>query len=326
MSNLDTALALATAGLFVFPASVSLGKDAEGKDKWDKNPLIKWRRAGSTNATQVVRWWSTWPHALPGIELEQCGLVVLDGDRHSDDVDGVEALNDVLGAETPQHPISNSAGNGVHHIFRQPESGEPLGNATGSLPKGVDVRGKGGWIVAPGSVRPDGRVWQSDPGAPSLAEAFASGTIPVVPAHIVAMIRPARQSPRPSISQRAMSGIVPRGGGDAGGRAERYGWSGLANECRTVSTQQSGGRNNQLNVSAFSVGQLVGAGMVERNTAERFLFLAAEQCGLVNDDGADSVRATIASGLTSGMRQPRVLPEQPRSVLRMTIEIETAND
>ena len=48
-----------------------------------------------------------------------------------------------------------TAGGGFHYFFRQPV-GSLLGNRRGSLPDGVDVRGAGGWIVAPGSTRPDG--------------------------------------------------------------------------------------------------------------------------------------------------------------------------
>jgi hypothetical protein len=30
----------------------------------------------------VAMWWLQYPNALPGIDLEKCDLVVLDGDRH----------------------------------------------------------------------------------------------------------------------------------------------------------------------------------------------------------------------------------------------------
>jgi hypothetical protein len=50
------------------------------------------------------------------------------------------------------------------------------------------VRGTGGWIVAPGSVRSDGKVYAEQSGVPSLVEAFQSGAIPVIPAHVVELI------------------------------------------------------------------------------------------------------------------------------------------
>jgi hypothetical protein len=51
------------------------------------------------------------------------------------------------------------------------------------------------------------------------------------------------------------------------------------------------------------------------------LFNAALACGLVKDDGADSVRATIASGATAGLQQPRPVPERTPTVT--TIKPET---
>lgn len=68
------------------------------------------------------------------------------------------------------------------------------------------------------------------------------------------------------------------------------------------------GRNQQLNTSAFSLGQLVGAGVLDRSTAESELINAARACGLDQDrkgGGMRGVRATLKSGLESGIKQPR---------------------
>jgi hypothetical protein len=65
------------------------------------------------------------------------------------------------------------------------------------------------------------------------------------------------------------------------------------------------GRNNALNASAFSLGQLVASGELERSLVEHRLLEAAAANGLVAEDGIESVRATIRSGLNAGMRSPR---------------------
>ena len=185
LTNLEAARKLAAAGIPVFPAAVY---QQDGSDAWHKKPLISdWQNRATTDQEQIEQWWQQHPAAQPGIELGRAGLVVLDGDRHGGP-DGVEALNDVLGPEVPPHPVSLTAGGGTHHIFRQPPEGAPLTNRKGSLPPGVDVRGQGGWIVAPGSVRSDGKCYEQQPGAPSLVEAFQNGTIPTVPAHVVELI------------------------------------------------------------------------------------------------------------------------------------------
>ena len=82
------------------------------------------------------------------------------------------------------------------------------------------------------------------------------------------------------------------------------------------------GRNQQLNTSAFSMGQLIGAGVLDRALAEQRLFDAATANGYVEKDGASATRASIRSGLSAGERQPRQIPNgsiaapEPVSVVR----------
>jgi hypothetical protein len=185
--NLTVALALAQAGLPVFPAEVVFNTV---KGKWDKKPRIKnWQVEATTDETKIRGWWCLWPDAVAGIELGRADLVVIDADRHAGKrVDGVANLAAQIKLHTvwPPHPTNTTPSDGEHHYFRQPP-GEPLGNSVGLLSgTGVDVRGKGGWVVAPGSWRPDGKRWSPA----RLSRAYAEGTIPVLPDWLAAMIRP----------------------------------------------------------------------------------------------------------------------------------------
>ena len=148
--NLSTALALAEAGVHVFPAIV-VWNDAT--QKLDKRPAISgWREAASTDPQQIARWWATFPAAVPGIELGRSGLFVVDLDRHAGGADGVAAFKSFRGDNpAPRCPSVKTASGGYHLYFRQPD-GDPLGNRTGILPPGIDIRGDGGWTVAPGAV------------------------------------------------------------------------------------------------------------------------------------------------------------------------------
>ena len=58
-------------------------------------------------------------------------------------------------------------------------------------------------------------------------------------------------------------------------------------------------------VAAFNLGQLVAGGVLSEADVRSGLRHAAYCCGLVRDDGEESVRATIESGLNAGMAQPR---------------------
>jgi hypothetical protein len=92
-----------------------------------------------------------------------------------------------------------------------------------------------------------------------------------------------------------------------------YGRSALKYECDKLAAMPAdSGRNNALNAAAFSVFQLVAGGELdeEGDQVRDRLFTAAEACGLVADDGADSVRATIESGAKAGRAQPRQAPNE----------------
>ena len=82
--------------------------------------------------------------------------------------------------------------------------------------------------------------------------------------------------------------------------------SALKDECAALAAMpKDSGRNNALNRAAFSLFQLVAGGGLDENEVREGLFAAAEACGLVDEDGAASVRATIESGAKAGRAQPR---------------------
>lgn len=86
-----------------------------------------------------------------------------------------------------------------------------------------------------------------------------------------------------------------------------YGKAALDKECARVSLCGAGNRNNTLNEAAFSLGQLVAGGELERSEVETRLNLAAISAGL---DGSE-IATTIRSGMNAGMKSPRVAPERP---------------
>jgi hypothetical protein len=185
--NLTVALTLAKAGLPIFPAKVTFN---ETKKKWDKEPLIKgWQQEASCDEARLRDWWGHWPDAVPGIELGRAGLVMVDTDKHHGQEDGVENFRTLVAQHVPLpvHPITETAGDGQHHYFKQ-WNGETFGNGEGELRgRGINVRGKGGWSVGPGSRRPDGKRW----GAAGLTTAYQENKIPL-PAKTSAVMHSAK--------------------------------------------------------------------------------------------------------------------------------------
>lgn len=106
-----------------------------------------------------------------------------------------------------------------------------------------------------------------------------------------------------------------RAGGSAS-PAEAYAQAALDAECERVANETAqggphGGRNGTLNRAAFSLGQLIGGGVLGRAEVEGRLYEAACRCGLDADPGCgvQGIRATIASGIEAGLKEPRGVPE-----------------
>lgn len=87
-------------------------------------------------------------------------------------------------------------------------------------------------------------------------------------------------------------------------KARRYPEAALQDEVRILKGTSAGDRNNQLNQSAFSLGQLVAGGLLDEATVVHALSDAAENVGLRNDE----IEGTIRSGLKAGARCPRTMP------------------
>jgi putative DNA primase/helicase len=77
-------------------------------------------------------------------------------------------------------------------------------------------------------------------------------------------------------------------------------------ECREVATMAPNtGRNLRLFKAAARLGELVGAGLAPEALIEDALGTAADDCGLVREDGRAAALATVSSGLARGVAQPR---------------------
>lgn len=82
---------------------------------------------------------------------------------------------------------------------------------------------------------------------------------------------------------------------------DRYAEATLRDELETLRGTREGNRNNQLNTSAFNLGQFVGAGRLDQSEVERQLQAAARTTGLEEHE----IERTIRSGLEAGMKEPR---------------------
>jgi hypothetical protein len=127
-----------------------------------KRPLVPWLAFQQRRPTpgEVGEWFRRWPDANVAVVTGAVsGLVVLDIDvQHG----GAESLSRLTQAHGPLPPTIEAVtgGGGRHLYFAHP--GGTLHNRVGVEP-GIDVRGDGGYVVAPPSLHPSGRryCWSS---------------------------------------------------------------------------------------------------------------------------------------------------------------------
>ncbi len=137
---ITAARAYAARGLPVFPCEPS-----------GKRPLTKHGHLdASTRSDQLRHWWSRWPTANIGLPTGAAsGLLVLDEDPRHGGTASLEALEGKHGS-LPATATIGTGGGGRHHVLKYP-AGEIIRNSAGKLGPGLDVRGEGGYIVAPPS-------------------------------------------------------------------------------------------------------------------------------------------------------------------------------
>lgn len=165
---LDHARFYNTLGLAVLPLHFVHGEpvarrcSCNGEDcpKPAKHPFGRLVRHGLKDATAelatIERWFSGTPYNIGIATGAVSRIVALDIDpRHGGDetLRGLEAAH----GELPETWRFLTGGGGEHILFRHPAT--QIANSAGLLGAGIDVRGDGGYIVAPPSGHISGRPY-----------------------------------------------------------------------------------------------------------------------------------------------------------------------
>ena len=208
------------------------------------------------------------------------GVIVIDAD--------LQKGADISALGLPGTVTSYTGGGGMHLFYI---CSRPLGNSAGKLGAHIDVRADGGQAVFPGSIHPE-------TGEPyTWAEGFEPWTVEVaeLPDRIYDLLT-APTDPKPSDPTGRQP---PR----KSTRLSRYAQTSLQLEAHSVATAPEGTRNDALNKASFSLGTLVGAGLLDRSAVEIELTAAARNAGLDERE----IAATIRSGMESGLKHPRAV-------------------
>ena len=159
----EWALYYAELGLAVFPLAYR-----------NKVPAIEGGcKAATTEKSKIERWWNQNPryNIVIATGNKSNGLVVIDLDVDKNKgIDGYEVLRDWQNkhGELPETWQSITGRGGYHYFYKDTITHS---NKVG-LYEGVDIRGEGGYIVAPPSVHPNGNTyeWEQEPKEYEIAQ------------------------------------------------------------------------------------------------------------------------------------------------------------
>jgi hypothetical protein len=277
MCPLDAALRYAGQGWPVFPCRpIEPGR---------KRPMT---RSGfhdaSTEAATIRAWWRRLPDALIGVPTGRAtGLVILDIDVKNDRANGYDTLDDLGHSILPDTWLVHTASGGLHLYF-DPGDRE-IRNSAGKLGPGLDIRGDGGYVIAPSPN--SGYEWDLywNPDTSALL---------TVPDWLIGDLEPLQidYSPHPVVRQ-----PVPR-----------YGEVSLDNAVVRIISAPSGMQRDTLNEEVFAIAGLVAGGLIPSTLALEALNWAA--CRMVSHDprrpwsNQDLVKAVNAAFI-DGLRHPR---------------------
>lgn len=241
------ALGLAAAGVAVFPVRVAI---IDGRK--DVRPIAKWREASTTDLDMARQWFGPggrWHGASVAIDCGKSALVVVDADgaagiRAWDEVRAEHRIGETYRATTP--------GAGRHDYFRA----DPLRTVgidnRGRVAPGIDIRGAGGFALAPPSRDARG-VYGWVEGEPVWSE------LPVVPTVIVERMTAPRETRAKSagLSHRGRTGESTRPPGSVHPYVAAT-FAGVVDEFAAI-TSEGSGRSGLLAGAALRLSKFANA-------------------------------------------------------------------
>lgn len=203
---LEYALDYARRGWHVFPCSPLskfplVGRDTDGAGK--KISGTGGVKKATTDSTQIEEWWSRWRDAMIGVACGPAsGVWAIDPDapKKPGEPDGRAnwaALSRKHGC--PHTHTHLTPGGGQHLLFKwRPD--RPLTNSEGNIARtGINVRGVGGYIIAPPSKRYDGKAYE-------VAEPLDFFNFADAPEWLYEMLRP-KPRPQAKVTSRSSGSV-----------------------------------------------------------------------------------------------------------------------
>ncbi|MCA1229941.1 bifunctional DNA primase/polymerase [Saccharopolyspora sp. 6M] len=247
----------------------------------------------------IERCWSRAPFNI-GIATGPSGLLVVDCDQPKPGFRwptgwnkvGVSCGEDVLGVlaadagmSLPETYTVGSARGGTHRYFLDPQ--HRYRNTQSALGPLIDTRGGGGYVVAPGSITPDGAYELLDDSDPAELPGWLARAL----------------APKPAAARSGRREI-------ASARADRYVAGAIRSACDRLAATGTGPQNKALHEAALQLGRLVAGGAVDDATVRAALHDAMDRLPLTRPEqpwNPEQIDATIDSAFRWAQHHPRTL-------------------
>ncbi|MFV2194780.1 bifunctional DNA primase/polymerase [Nocardiopsis sp. LOL_012] len=292
-----------------------------------KTPQVRWKSQATTDPDRIGAWWRRWPEANYGIATGPAHLLVVDLDMPQPgqnpppewDLPGVEDGRDVLavlaeraGAPLPLDTFTVTTRRGGLHLYFTHPDGPHLGNTNGDQGAGlgwkVDTRGRGGYVVGPGS-------FVDEPDGTGHYEPLNRDAPAPLPEWITRLLRRPDSVSGPTAPKNRAPGPLTDGLGAIARNDRRraaYVRAAVRGELAKVRSAPPGTRNTNLYIAAASLGQLAREGLLDQGWIRDALHNAACEANAAGEPNSTrEIDATIASGLAKGLREPRRTQPRP---------------
>ncbi|WP_433574855.1 bifunctional DNA primase/polymerase [Nocardia brasiliensis] len=273
-SPLSAALAAAERGWSVFPLSPGRKKP----------PIFKnWPHHASTDAQRIRRWWSWNPRFNVAIAtgISQLHVIDLDAAHLPPPTECFGDALAALAARLPQPAPSTftvASPHGWHLYYTAPVQPE-LSCTVGRIGQGIDSRGHGGYVVAPGSITTDG-----------VYRVIADRPLAELPAALITLLRPPPPPPLHQLTHRSE-------------HLDAY----LAAVLDRVTHPPPHTRNLTVFRAALTLGRLVAGGELDQHHTRAMLTAAAAAHIGVDGFTAAELDRAISNGFRYGAQHPRHL-------------------
>lgn len=234
----------------------SLGFSVIPIAKGNKFPVGKWKQFQTELPSEAqLNRWARNDTNIGIVTGPISNLLVLD-------LDSAEAIEEAKELGLPETPIVKTA-SGWHVYFQYPDV--DVSNKAGIRAK-WDIRGKGGYVVAPGSTHPTGAVyeWIKSPWDCALAPA---------PGWLMDILSGKTSEECDQARHRASAEIA----GATGGGSRPGALMALDRACSGIRAARNGEQETTLNAEAFKIGRFVGRGALSSQAAKDRLFEAAAE-------------------------------------------------